>query len=92
MVSPRLRSRSYRKLQVRTPGARTVTHYEKKNKGSEKCAVCKKPLRGFSRLTPRKFKNQNKTQKQVSRKYGGYMCHKCLAKELKSKVFNSTKE
>jgi len=90
MVMPRLRSRRLRRVKVRIPGGKTVTHYKKRNRNIEKCAICKKPLRGIPRLTNQKFKNLNKTQKTISRMYGGYICHSCLTKKLlEEKVFNN---
>ncbi len=91
MVSPGLRSRKrYRRVKVRTPGGKTVTHYRERNRNIDKCAVCKKPLRGLPRMTNRKFKNLNKTKKTIDRPYGGYMCHICLSKKiLEEKVLNN---
>lgn len=88
MVSGNLKSRTLRRVKVRTPGGRTVTHYRQRNRQTSKCAVTKKPLRGLPRLTNRKFKNLNKSQKTVSRPYGGYMGHDALkTKILEEMVF-----
>ena len=88
MVSGQLKSRRLRRVQVKTPGAQTVTHHRQRNRSIAKCAVTKKPLRGIPRLTNRKFKNLNKTQKTVSRPYGAYMSHTALKnKILKEMVF-----
>ncbi|HIP90427.1 MAG TPA: 50S ribosomal protein L34e [Candidatus Nanopusillus sp.] len=81
----------------RTPGGR-ISMLIKKAKGNPpKCAVCKKPLRGVVRDHPRKLRKYNKTQKRVSRIFGGYLCHSCLEKLLKEtirkeilKTFSST--
>lgn len=89
MVSGFLKSTRLKRVQVRIPGSKTVTHYRQRNRQIAKCAVTKKPLRGIPRLTNRKFKNLNKSQKTVSRAYGGYMSHKALKdKILKEVVLN----
>lgn len=90
MVAPKHRSRGrYRQVKVKLAKGNT-THYRLKNRSVEKCAVCKKPLRGMKRLTRTKYKNLNKSQKKVERPFGGYMCHKCLAQKLfEEKVQNN---
>lgn len=90
MVSGRLKSRSLRRVQVKTPSGRTVTHFRQRNRSATKCAVTKKPLQGLPRLTNRKYKNLNKSQKKVSRPYGGYMSHAALKnKILEEMVLNN---
>ena len=70
----------------RTPGGR-ITILIKKAKGDyAKCAICKEPLRGVVRDHPRRLRKYPKTQKRVSRIYGGYLCHKCLENLLKKAV------
>lgn len=90
MVAGFLKSRRLRRVQVRIPGSKTVTHYRQRNRQIAKCAVTKKPLRGIPRLTNRKFKKLNKSQKTISRAYGGYMSHTALKeKVLKEMVLNN---
>lgn len=81
MVAGRLKSRSLRRVKVKTPSG-TVTHYRQRNRAIPKCAVTKKPLRGIPRGTNRQFKNLNKSQKTVSRPYGGYMSHEALKQKI----------
>jgi large subunit ribosomal protein L34e len=88
MVSGVLKSRRLKRVQVRLPGGSNTTHYIQRNRSIVRCAVTKKPLRGIPRLTNRQFKNLNKSQKTVSRAYGGYMSHSALkSKILKEMVF-----
>lgn len=82
MVNGRLKSKSLRKVQVRTLGSNNSTHYRQKIRSLPKCAVTKKPLRGIPRLTNRKFKKLNKSQKTVSRPFGGYMSHSALKTKI----------
>ncbi len=73
-------------IKRRTPSGR-ITVLIKKKKGSyTKCAICKRPLNGVVRAHPRDLARINKTQKRVSRIFGGYLCHKCLERLLKEKV------
>ncbi len=83
MVSGQLKSRRLRRVKVKTTNG-TVVHYEQRNRGIALCAVTKKPLRGIPRMTNRKFAKLNKSQKTVSRAYGGYMSHSAL----KTKIIN----
>ena len=82
MVSGSRKSRTLAQKQRRTLGGGTSFRYVKRNRSIPKCAVTKKALRGIPRLTPAKFKNLNKSQKNVSRPYGGYMSHKALKDKI----------
>lgn len=81
MVSGQLKSRRLRRVSVRTTN-NTVTHYRQRNRSHSLCAITKKPLRGIPRLTNRQFKNLNKSQKTVSRPFGGYMSHIALKEKI----------
>lgn len=83
MVSGQLKSRRLKRVSVKLNNT-TKTHYKQRNRSIAKCAVTGKPLRGIPRLTNRQFKNLNKSQKTVSRAYGGYMS----ASALKEKIMN----
>lgn len=86
MVNGRLKSRTLKKVQVKLPGNSTGTHYRVRNRSIAKCAVSKKPLRGIPRLTQIGFKNLPKSQKRVSRAYGGYMSHTALKEKILNEV------
>lgn len=70
----------------RTPGGRTSILIKKAKGNPPKCAICKRPLQGVVRDHPRRLRKYNKTQKRVSRIFGGYMCHDCLEKLLKENI------
>jgi len=81
MVNGVLKSRRLARVQVKcTKG--TVTHYKQRNRSIAKCAVTGKPLRGIPRLTNKKFGKLNKSQKTISRAYGGYMSHTALKEKI----------
>lgn len=85
MVSGFLKSRRLRRVAVKTTKT-NVIHYRQRNRQIAKCAVTKKPLRGIPRLTNRKFKNLNKSQKTISRPYGGYMSHSALKEKILNEI------
>ena len=81
MVSGILKSRRLRRVKVRVTKG-TTTHYRQRNRQIAKCAVTKKPLRGIPRMTNKKFGSLNKSQKTVSRAYGGFMSHSALKEKI----------
>ena len=83
MPRPALRSRSLRRIYVRTPGGNTVIHYERKRNGKAHCAICGAELNGVKTNDLYKF---SKTEKRPERKYGGVICHRCLEKLIKASV------
>ena len=85
MVSGKHKSRSLRRVYVRTPSGKNKIHYRKRNPGIAKCAVCGKPLHGIPRLLPSKFRNLAKTKKRPQRPYGGNLCSKCFRQKIMEK-------
>ena len=86
MVSGRFKSGSFRKVQVRTPGGRTVTHYVKRKPSIAHCAICGAPLHGVPRERPVKMRNLPKSSKRPERPYGGYLCSSCMREVMKEKA------
>jgi len=80
---PGLRTRSKRRVYVRTPGGETVVHYEPRRPGPARCALCGRPLNGVPRLRPSELRKLPKTAKRPERIFGGVLCHECLEKVLK---------
>ena len=83
MVSGRFKSGRFRKVFVRTPGAKNVVHYRERMPKIAKCAECKQPLKGIPRLRATEFKNLAKSQKKTNRPYGGNLCSKCARNKIK---------
>ncbi len=88
MVRPALRSRSLRRRKVRTPGGRTVVHFEKRKPGPARCAICGRILNGVPRLRSVELRKLHKTDRRPERPYGGYLCPQCLARLLKEAARN----
>ncbi|BCU70663.1 50S ribosomal protein L34e [Stygiolobus caldivivus] len=81
MPSPQQRSRSLRRVYIRTPSGKSKIHYEDKKTSEAVCAICKEPLRGVK--TDKVYK-YSKTEKRPERPFGGYLCHKCLERLIKN--------
>ena len=85
MVRPSLRSRSYKRVLRRTPGGRTVVHYEKRKNTPMKCMRCGTTLGGvpIKEIDRRRLP---KTMKRPERMFAGVLCARCLREVLKEVV------
>ena len=70
MPTGRYKSRTFRRIKVRTPGGKTVTHYKLRMPAKAKCGKCGMELKGVARARPNKMKNMPKTAKRPTRPYG----------------------
>lgn len=77
MPEPRLRSRSLRRVQIRTP-RKTVVHYRRKKPKKAHCSKCGAVLKGVPRERPYKLRKFAKTQRRPERPYGGVLCSRCM--------------
>ena len=77
MPEPYKRSRTLRRLQVKTPGGRTVVHYKERKPSKAKCSKCSTLLKGVPRERPLKMHKMAKTKKRPERPYGDNLCSKC---------------
>ncbi len=82
MVKPALRSRSLRRVYRRTPGGRTVVHYERGRPGRAVCTVCGRPLAGVPRVRSVELHGLSRSRKRPNRPYGGVLCSSCLANAI----------
>jgi len=80
MVAPRQRSRSLRKIYVKTPGGKTTVHYKRQKPSIAKCGKCGSKLKGVVRARPYKMKKMAKSKKRPERPYGGVLCSNCMRK------------
>ena len=85
------KSRTLRRVFVRTPGSKTVIHYRKRKPSKAICGNCKTQLAGVPRERPYKMANLPKTAKRPERPYGGVLCSACTRKLLQQKA-RQTKE
>jgi len=70
----------------KTPSGRISIIVKLKRGNVPRCAICGRKLQGLLSLHPSKYRRLNLSQKRVSRKYGGYLCHKCLENLLKEEL------
>lgn len=80
------RSRTFRRVFVKTPGGRTVLRYRRRKPSKAQCAGCGKVLLGVPREHPSKMKNMPKTAKRPERPYGGVLCSACTRLLLRQKA------
>ncbi len=85
MPRPAHRSRTVKKVYVRTPGGKVVVHYRRKKVNPPRCAKCGKPLNGFPKM---KLKEARKGHRPPGRPYAGYLCHKCLSRGIVLAVYS----
>ncbi len=78
----RRKSRSLRRVFRRTPGGKTVIHYEPRKPKKAHCASCGAVLKGVLRERPYKMQNIPKTKKRPSRPYGGMLCSRCMREKI----------
>jgi large subunit ribosomal protein L34e len=81
MPAPILKSRSLRKVYVKTPGGRTVTHYRFRKPKPAVCASCGAVLKGTPNKRPIKMKQLPKSKKRPSRLYSN-LCSRCSRKKI----------
>lgn len=86
MVTGRLRSRTFRRVKIRTPGSIVKIHYRRRNPAKATCGNCCFDLKGVPRLLPFEARNTAKTKKRPERPYGGNFCSKCTREIIKSKI------
>jgi large subunit ribosomal protein L34e len=86
------KSRTLRKVFVKTPGGKTTLHYRKRKPSKAVCASCKTQLAGVPRERPYKMMNLPKTAKRPERPYGGVLCSPCTRKLMKEKARQAVEE
>lgn len=86
------RTRSLRRIKVKTPKGRIAIHYKKRKPGLASCAICKQPLKGVPCSLPYQVKKLSKTERRPERPYGGYLCSSCMRKEILKKAPNAKSE
>ncbi len=89
MVAPRYRSRTLRKVFVRTPGGRVSVHYRRRKPPAAKCGSCGAVLRGVQREVPSRLGSMAKSKKRPQRPYGGCLCSKCMRNVFSKKAMET---
>jgi large subunit ribosomal protein L34e len=85
MPRPSRRSRSLRRIHVRTAkGSRLV--YAKRKPSRAHCAVCGQVLHGVASERPYKMSKMPKTEKRPDRPYAGQLCSRCMRLKIKASI------
>jgi large subunit ribosomal protein L34e len=71
-------TRSNKTKIVKTPGGSLVYQYRTKKAGAPKCGDCGHALHGIPALRPKEYSRLKKSQRTVSRAYGGSRCSACV--------------
>lgn len=87
MVEGKRKSRSARRVKVRTPSGKVNIHYRPRKPNAAKCGTCGDVLKGVARALP--SKKLTKSQKSPSRPYGGNLCSKCTRNVIKKEIVSS---
>lgn len=82
MPRPAYRSRSLRRVMVKTPGSRTVIHYEKRPLGAPRCPITGLVIGGMNG----KIYRTGVKIRAPSRPYGGVYSHKVIARAIRLAV------
>ncbi len=75
MPLPKNRSSKYRKLMRKSSKGKTRRIFVRRRSIKASCAVCKSALAGVS--------TGSRTEKSVSRKFGGHLCHACTLRVIR---------
>jgi len=78
MVRRSLRTRSVKKMKIRTPGGQTVTHFRGSKPGKSICGRCGAHLPGLTVGTGTELSNTPSSSKRPGRPFGGVLCTGCL--------------
>jgi len=78
MVERSKRTRSVKKVKIRTPGGITTTHYRSGRAAKVRCGLCEKALPAVASGTPTQLKGMSASSKVPNRPYAGVLCSDCV--------------
>ena len=78
MVERSKRTRSVKKVKVRTPGGVTTTHFRGEKSGKPKCGLCGTTLSAVKSGTTHELRSVPKSGRVPARPYAGVLCTNCL--------------
>ena len=83
MVRGNKRSRTFRRIYVKTPGGKVKMQYKRRKPDYAKCS-CGARLMGVPRNIPAKIRKFSKSERRPERPYGGSLCSKCMRMKIKA--------
>lgn len=86
MTYGRFKSRTKRRVFVRTSGGLTKISYRRRKPKKAHCATCGIVLKGVPREVPYRIKKLSKTQRRPERPYAGNLCSRCTRILIKRKA------
>ncbi len=86
MPSGKEKSRSKRRVFVKTPSGKVSLHYRKRKPSKPKCSECGKVLSGMPHVRAYRLKKVNKSKKTPSRPFAGNLCPNCARKKIIEKA------
>jgi len=85
MVQGKEKSRSKRRVFVKTPSGKIKRTQRIRKTSPIICGGCGKGLQGIPRLIPSKFRDLPKTKKRPSRPYSN-LCSPCMRKKIRESM------
>lgn len=86
MPRPNKRSRTFRRIYVKSPSGNNKLLYKRKKPKRAHCANCGKLLTGVPSELPYKIMNMAKSQKRPERMFGGTLCPSCVKREIINRI------
>jgi len=86
MVAGNLRSRTLRRVHIKTPGARNKIHYKKRKPSPPHCAETGQILPGVARGNPADISKLSKSQRVPSRPFGGKLSSRAMRDTIKRNI------
>jgi len=82
MPKPGHRSRSLRRIHVKTPGGERKIQYKVRKPSDAKCGGCGAVMKAVASKRPHVMHNLSKSKKRPERPFGGMLCSKCMRKKI----------
>ncbi len=86
MPAGKHKSRTLRRIFVRTISGNITKHFRKRKHKRKSCGDCGAVLKGVPNDIQSKSKNLPKTKKRPERPYGGVLCSSCMRKKIIEQV------
>lgn len=86
MTAPKNKSRSKKRIKVRTPSGKVVTHFRAKKPAKHACGRCGKQLPGTANKPSSRLAKLSKTEKVPERPYAGVLCTECTEELFRYKT------
>jgi len=86
MPQPNKRSRTLRRVYVKTPGGKNKILYKLRKPGKAHCANCGRELQGVPRNISSIIRNLSSSSKHPKRIFAGNLCFNCTKLELIKRI------